>query len=90
VEAEFTIWYAAANGKGLSRLIIRSAGRVIGCDLPSFQDLYTSRTLKCATKIVADPGHKLFEVLPSGRRLRTLTAQILLFFSDCYQPYQQG
>ncbi|KAK0141369.1 hypothetical protein N1851_021622 [Merluccius polli] len=38
-------------------------------------DLYTSRTLRRAGKIVADPshpGHKLFETLPSGRRLRSI------------------
>ncbi|KAF7648850.1 hypothetical protein LDENG_00150660, partial [Lucifuga dentata] len=51
--------------------IIRSAERVIGCNLPSLQDLYTSRTRRRAEKIEADPshpGHHLFEPLPSGRR----------------------
>ncbi|XP_024908484.1 uncharacterized protein LOC103397242 [Cynoglossus semilaevis] len=50
---------------------IRSAKKVIGCNLPSLQDLYTSRNLKRAKKIATDPshpGHKLFAVLPSGNR----------------------
>src|SRR4029434_7651150 len=72
-----TVWYAAAtaNDKGRLQRIILSAEKVIGCNLPFLQDLFTSRTLRRAGKIVADPshpGHKLFEVLPSGRRMRTI------------------
>ncbi|KAM8742456.1 uncharacterized protein AB9X84_019517 [Acanthopagrus schlegelii] len=75
--SSITIWYAAATAKDKGRLqrVIRSAEKVIGCKLPSLQDLYTSRTLRRAGKIVADPshpGHKLFETLPSGRRLRSI------------------
>ena len=78
-----TIRYAAAIAKDKDRLqrVIRSAEKLIGCNLPSLQDLYTSRTLRRAGKIVADPshpGHKLFETLPSGRRLwsiRTKTSR---------------
>ncbi|KAK0138683.1 putative RNA-directed DNA polymerase from transposon BS [Merluccius polli] len=75
--SSITIWYAAATAKDKGRLqrVIRSAEKVIGCNLPSLQDPYTSRTLRCAGKIVADPshpGHKLFETLPSGRRLRSI------------------
>ncbi|KAK0148950.1 hypothetical protein N1851_010634 [Merluccius polli] len=65
--SSITIWYAAATAKDKGRLqrVIRSAEK----------DLYTSRTLRRAGKIVADPshpGHKLFETLPSGRRLRSI------------------
>ena len=75
--SSITIWYAAAPAKDKRRLqrIIRSAEKVIGCNLPSLQDLYASRTLRRAGKIVADPshpGHKLFQSLPSGRRLRSI------------------
>lgn len=64
-----TVWYAAATAKDKSRLqhVIRSAEMVIGCNLASLQDLYVSRILKQAGKIVAvpsRPGHKLFEALP--------------------------
>ncbi|XP_071326651.1 uncharacterized protein [Trachinotus anak] len=74
--SSITIWYAAATERDNNRLqrIIHSAEKVIGCNLPSLQDLYASRTLRRAGKIVADsshPGHKLFETLPSGRRLRS-------------------
>src|SRR4029434_4181622 len=71
IESILTIWYAAATAKDKSRLqrVIRSAEKVIGCNLPSLQDLYASRTLRRVGKIVADPshpGHKLFVTLPSG------------------------
>ena len=72
--SSITIWYAAATAKDKGRL--QSAEeKVIDCNLPSLQDLYTSRTLRRAGKIVADPshpGHKLFETLSSGRRLRSI------------------
>ena len=69
--SSISIWYAAATAKVKGRLqrIIRSSEKVIGCNLPSLQDLYASRIRRRAGKIVADPshpGHKLFETLPSG------------------------
>ena len=75
--SSITIWYTAATAKDKGRLqhIIRSTEKAIGCNLPSLQDMYVSRTLRRAGKIVADPshpGHKLFESLPSGRRLQSI------------------
>ncbi len=77
-----TCWYATAKDKGRLQHIIPSAEKVIGCNLPSasLQDLYVSRTLKGADKIVANPshpGHKLFQSLPSGRRLRSIRTKTL-------------
>src|SRR4029434_4622111 len=61
--SSITIWYAAtAKDKIRLQRVIRSAERVIGCNLSSLQDLYASRTLRRAGKIMADPshpGHKL-------------------------------
>ena len=70
--SSITIWFAASTAKDKGRLqrIIRSAEKVIGCDLPSLLDLFHSRTSKRACKIIADPshpGHHLFQRLPSGR-----------------------
>ncbi len=83
-----TIWYAAATAKDKGRLQhICSAKKVTGCSLPSLQDLYTSRTLNHAGKIVVHPshhGHKLFESLLSGRRLRSIKTK------TCSWPHQQG
>uniref|UniRef100_A0A669C1K0 Reverse transcriptase domain-containing protein n=1 Tax=Oreochromis niloticus TaxID=8128 RepID=A0A669C1K0_ORENI len=75
--SSITVWYAGAAIRDKQRLqrVVRSAEKVIGCGLPSLQDLYTSRTLGRAARITADPshpGHSLFDLLPSGRRLRSI------------------
>uniref|UniRef100_A0A669BCS7 Reverse transcriptase domain-containing protein n=1 Tax=Oreochromis niloticus TaxID=8128 RepID=A0A669BCS7_ORENI len=75
--SSITVWYAGATIRDKQRLqlVVRSAEKVIGCRLPSLQDLYTSRTLGRAARITADPshpGHSLFDLLPSGRRLRSI------------------
>uniref|UniRef100_A0A3P8NNR5 Reverse transcriptase domain-containing protein n=1 Tax=Astatotilapia calliptera TaxID=8154 RepID=A0A3P8NNR5_ASTCA len=75
--SSITVWYAGATIRDKQRLqrVVRSAEKVIGCRLPSLQDLYTSRTLGRAARISADPshpGHSLFDLLPSGRRLRSI------------------
>ena len=75
--SSITIWFAASTAKDKSRLqrIIRSAEKVIGCDLPSLLDLFHLRTSKRAGNIIADPshpGHHLFLCLPSGRRFRAI------------------
>ncbi|KAM4595720.1 uncharacterized protein V3H82_003110 [Fundulus diaphanus] len=80
--SSITIWYAGATAKDKGRLqrVIRSAEKVIGCNLPSLQDLYASRTLRRAGKIVADPSHpshRLFQSLPPGRRLRSIRTRTL-------------
>ncbi len=68
-------WFPATAARALRKLqrVICSAERVIGCPLPSLKSLYDSRTLRRARKIMADPshpGHGLFALLPSGKRLR--------------------
>uniref|UniRef100_A0AAX7TII9 Biogenesis of lysosome-related organelles complex 1 subunit 1 n=1 Tax=Astatotilapia calliptera TaxID=8154 RepID=A0AAX7TII9_ASTCA len=75
--SSITVWYTGATIRDKQRLqrVVRSAEKVIGCRLPSLQDLYTSRTLRRAARISADPshpGHSLFDLLPSGRRLRSI------------------
>ncbi len=57
--------YAAATAKDKGRMqpIIRSAEKVTGCNLPSLQDLYTSKTLKRPGKIVSDPSHPRHKLL---------------------------
>uniref|UniRef100_A0A1A8UVY9 Alkylated DNA repair protein AlkB homologue 8 N-terminal domain-containing protein n=1 Tax=Nothobranchius furzeri TaxID=105023 RepID=A0A1A8UVY9_NOTFU len=71
-----TIWYAgctAADRRVLSR-VIHSAQRIIGCLLPSLEDLAYPRYLSRASNIIKDkfhPGNHLFQLLPSGRRYRS-------------------
>src|SRR4029434_4484774 len=62
------VWLRSATKLDRNRLkrTVRSAGKIIGANLPTIQDLYTSRVRKRAGKITADPshpGHKLFKLL---------------------------
>ncbi|KAI4871765.1 hypothetical protein NFI96_000196 [Prochilodus magdalenae] len=75
--ASITIWFGSSTSQERTKLqrIIRTAERIIGCKLPSLQQIYTSRVRKRAGKITSDPshpGHLLFQTLPSGRRLRSI------------------
>uniref|UniRef100_A0A3B3I122 Reverse transcriptase domain-containing protein n=1 Tax=Oryzias latipes TaxID=8090 RepID=A0A3B3I122_ORYLA len=75
--SSITVWYTSATTRDINRLqrIVRSAEKVIGCSLPSVQELYVSRTRGRAGRIAADPshpGHYLLKLLPSGRRLRSI------------------
>uniref|UniRef100_A0A669CDW9 Reverse transcriptase domain-containing protein n=1 Tax=Oreochromis niloticus TaxID=8128 RepID=A0A669CDW9_ORENI len=75
--SSITVWYGAATKQDRCRLqrTVRAAERIIDAPLPSIQDLYLSRTRKRAGKIITDPshpGHRLFELLPSGRQYGSL------------------
>ncbi|KAK3543033.1 hypothetical protein QTP70_008753 [Hemibagrus guttatus] len=75
--SSITVWFAAATARDKAKLqrVIHSAEKVIGCSLPSLQELYVSRSWRRTAKIVADPSHpgnELFRSLPSGKRLRSI------------------
>ncbi|XP_078787170.1 uncharacterized protein LOC144983764 [Oryzias latipes] len=75
--SSITVWFAAATARDKAKLqrVIHSAEKVIGCHLPSLQELHISRTWRRAARIVANPshpGHNLFRPLPSGKRLRSI------------------
>ena len=57
--------------------VVRTAGRTVGCELPSLDQLYTDRTVARCAKIISDPSHPahhLFQRLPSERQYRTIRA----------------
>ncbi|KAK3571564.1 hypothetical protein QTP86_013194 [Hemibagrus guttatus] len=75
--SSITVWFAAATARDKAKLqrVIHSAEKVIGCSLPSLQELYVSRSRRRAAKMAADPSHpgnELFRSLPSGKRLRSI------------------
>ncbi|KAK3548381.1 hypothetical protein QTP70_012138 [Hemibagrus guttatus] len=57
--SSITVWFAAATARVKAKLqrVIHSAEKVIGCSLPSLQELYVSRSRRRAAKIAADPSH---------------------------------
>ncbi|KAM9393568.1 uncharacterized protein KZ484_004735 [Pholidichthys leucotaenia] len=84
-----TVWYAGATTRDRLRLqrVVRAAEKVIGCKLPSLQDLYISRTWRRAGQIITDPshpGHVLFAPLPSGRRLRSIQTKTSRYMNSFF------
>ncbi|XDV47522.1 hypothetical protein PO909_017127 [Leuciscus waleckii] len=80
LSTSITVWFGSATKSDIGRLqrTVRTAERIIGPPLPTLQDLYSSRVRKRAGKIITDsthPGHPLFELLPSGRRHRSLATR---------------
>ncbi|KAK3544560.1 hypothetical protein QTP86_016935, partial [Hemibagrus guttatus] len=61
--SSITVWFAAATARDKAKLqrVIHSAEKVIGCSLPSLQELYVSRSRRRAAKIAADPSHPVWK-----------------------------
>ncbi len=63
--------------KALQR-VVRTARHIVAGELPSLQDIYTRRCIRKARRITNDsshPSHRLFSLLPSGRRLRSIRSR---------------
>ena len=75
--SSLSVWYGScpvADQKALQR-VVRTAEKITRSAQPSIQDLYPSRCLKRATGITKDPtnpAHKLFTLLPSGKRYHSM------------------
>lgn len=75
--SSLSVWHgscSAADKKALQR-VVRTAEKIIRSPQPTIQDLYTSHCSKRATNIIKDtthPAHKLFALLPSGKRYRSM------------------
>ncbi len=74
-----TVWYGnccAADRKTLQRTV-NTAAKIIGAPLPSILDIFLTRCSSKAKSIVKDPthpSHSLYQLLPSGRRYRSIRA----------------
>ena len=70
-----TAWYGncpASDRKALQRVVC-TAQYITGAKRPANQDLYTRRCERKALKIIKDsshPSHRLFSLLPHGKRYR--------------------
>ncbi len=75
-----TAWFGnstAGNRKALQR-VVWTARHIVGGELPSLQDMYTRRCIRKARRSINDsshPSHRLFSLLPSGRRLRSIRSR---------------
>ncbi|XDV19455.1 hypothetical protein PO909_024925 [Leuciscus waleckii] len=72
-----TVWYGScsvAERKALQR-VVKTAQRITGTPLPAIEHIQRKRCLHRARNILKDsshPAHRLFSLLPSGRRFRCL------------------
>ena len=86
------VWYGSTTSQDKSRLekweVVRRASKIIGCNsLPSLTSLYTTRLTRKANKITTDqshPAHYLFNLLPSGRRYRSIKSKTSRFRDSTY------
>ncbi len=75
-----TVWYgncSAADRKTLQRTV-NTAAKIIGAPLPSILGIFLARCSSKTNSIVKDPthpSHRLFQLLPSGRRYRSIRAR---------------
>ncbi len=75
-----TVWYGnycAADRKPLQRTV-NTAAKIIGAPLPSILDIFHAWCSSNATSIVkysTHPSHSLFQLLPSGRWIRSIRAR---------------
>ncbi len=74
-----SVWYgncSAADHKTLQQTV-NTAAKIIGAPLPSILDIFLTRCSSKRNSIVKDPthpSHSLFQLLPSGRRYRSIRA----------------
>ncbi|KAL0191337.1 hypothetical protein M9458_014035, partial [Cirrhinus mrigala] len=75
-----TVWYgncSAADRKTLQQTV-NTAAKIIGALLPSILDIFLARCPRKVSSIMKDrthPSHNLFQLLPSGRRYRSIKAR---------------
>ncbi|KAL8594429.1 hypothetical protein ACOMHN_018137 [Nucella lapillus] len=83
------VWYgniSKAEKSALNR-IVKTATKIIGCDLPFLDEIYHKRLLGKARSIINDDSHpasQLFEVLPSGRRYRAIRVKTNRFANSFF------
>ena len=83
------VWYTSCTVEQRNKLqrVINTAQRIVGCPLPSLQELHRSRTAKKTQNILKDishPGHSLFDLMPSGRRYRSIKSGTSRFTNSFY------
>ncbi|KAI2645345.1 hypothetical protein H4Q32_028858 [Labeo rohita] len=87
--SSITVWYgncSAADRKTLQRTV-NTAAKIMGAPLPSILDIFLAQCSSKASSIVKDPTHpfhNLFQLLPSGRRYRSIKARSVRFLNSFF------
>ncbi|KAK1798158.1 hypothetical protein P4O66_000652 [Electrophorus voltai] len=94
-----TVWFGNSTKQDRQALqrVVRSAERITHTELPDLQTIYYKRCQTKARKIVKDPTHpnnRLFSLLRSGRRFRSLKTKTerlkRRFFPQAIRALNQG
>ncbi|KAK1794175.1 hypothetical protein P4O66_011076, partial [Electrophorus voltai] len=94
-----TVWFGNSTKQDRQALqrVVRSAERITHTELPDLQTIYYKRCQTKARRIVKDPTHpnnRLFSLLRSGRRFRSLKTKTerlkRSFFPQAIQALNQG
>ncbi|KAK1802517.1 hypothetical protein P4O66_021800 [Electrophorus voltai] len=94
-----TVWFGNSTKQDRQALqrVVRSAERITHSELPDLQTIYYKRCQTKARKIVKDPTHpnnRLFSLLRSGRRFRSLKTKTerlkRSFFPQAIRALNQG
>ncbi len=75
-----SVWYGNNSNQDCKALqrVVRLAERISGSALPSLKDIYLKRCKSRAAKFIKvsnHPGNRLFILLPSGKRFRSMMAK---------------
>ena len=73
--------------------VVRTAQYITGAKLPAIQDLYIRRCQRKALKLVKDsshPSHRLFSLLPHGKRYRSSKSSSKRLLNSFYPPANQS
>ncbi len=68
---------------------VNTAAKIIGAPLPSILDIFLARCSSKTNSIVKDPthpSHSLFQLLPSGRRYRSIRARSARLLNSFFPP----
>ena len=68
------VWKCNLETKKKLQSVVKKASKIIGQPLQTLQDTYKTRMVKRFKSIIEDefhPGKDFFELLPSGKRLRS-------------------
>ena len=71
------VWFGGISQRQRSRLdrVVKTASKIVSSELTSLIAIYNDRSKKRAGNIISDQthlAHHLFELLPSGKRFRSI------------------
>lgn len=84
-----TVWFGNVSAEEKRQLnkVVRTASKIIGCEVPSTSEIYEARLQKKGVKILKDlshPANCLFNFLPSQKRLRSIKSRTTRLQNSTY------